>query len=133
MKIVLVVASALFASACGTFPGVPVGVPVPGPTVTATATETVAKTVPGPTVTATVVEQKEDEEDMVGKSGTDVTAAALALAWEEMPYSSQQTLCDSYQIMPNVFWAQWKEAAADNPGLAPLSQAQVFQFMESRC
>lgn len=105
-KIALTAASVLALSACG---GV---VSTPKATVTA----------PAPTVTVTEAPSYSSDDMSTGEM-------ALALAWADMPSSSQQTICESYNTSPSYAWSVWQDT--DDSNL--ITRSEFYDFFDSVC
>lgn len=94
--------------------------PEPTPTVTVTAPSTPR---PAPTVTVTERAYEDDYQD------SRINSLALDLAWDQMTYDEQDSICAMYLTLPDFAWSQWQDA----DGGAVLSRAEFDAFFSSEC
>ena len=112
MKRLLIAAPLLLAAGCA-FPT------VAAPAVTVTATRTTEA--PAPTVTRTV-------EPPSGGYGT---RELLAAAFEQLPSSSQQQLCDIYRGSPSNAWSLWEATATG--ASATVTRSDFMAVFGAKC
>lgn len=108
----------------------------PTPQSTVTVKETVPAT-PRPAVTVTeaapavTVTAPAPEPEVDAFSSDESTLTLMQLAWDEVPYSAQQTMCDTYNVSPSLLWSMWQEQAV---GIAnDVTRAQFDTFFSGVC
>ena len=95
--------------------------PEPTPTVTVTAPST-----PRPAPTVTVTERAYEEDDY---QDSRLNALALDLAWDQMSYEEQGSICLMYTTLPDFAWSQWQDAGGDTG----LTRAEFDSFFSGEC